>query len=126
MITGFVGINNLKIQGGQKINGLFCFLNRNFNSVRIHDDSRGLDLQGTCYKCDEMGPLKSRVISPQGNPVIFSLVFGATYNWFFGGPTLQGFVVGGFCFACNGLVAYADVFLPGEPLQVVSGVITQV
>lgn len=89
------------------------------------NDSRGLDLQGTCYKCDEMGPLKSRVISPKGNPVIFSLVFGATYNLFFWGPTLQGFVVGGFFFACHGLVGYADVFLQGGPLQVVSGVITQ-
>ena len=35
------------------------------------NDSRGLDLQGTCYKCDQMGPLKSRVIWPHGNPVIF-------------------------------------------------------
>ena len=54
------------------------------------NDSRGLDLQGTCYKCDEMGPLKSRVISPQGNPVIFSLVFGATSNLFFWGAHFAG------------------------------------
>ena len=48
------------------------------------NDSRGLDLQGTCYKCGEMGPLEVGLFDRKETQLFSALFWGPLITGYFG------------------------------------------